>query len=611
MFRKELAEVLKQTGWFLAVAAVLPILLIWLKLMPGPYRAVFIPVLEAGLVCWSLFLGASLLGRERSQKAMEYALTLPHARLGLLVRLAGARFLVLVVLWLSAIAVIGIGAFREPRLLLPALAVGIGLPLFFISLSLSVFVENFIVLCLFSIAGFYAISAAVFRLLWGPGYGVVDFYLPGLFAFPLPDVGAFRADITPPLVLLQIILPVVPFIAALLLSFGQFDVRRSRRFQRRYGAAFAVGLVLCVLASFGGRAVSSSLAQKYFYLTRNLKIVEWSFMAKSMRIRDPETVRKIRIAPPILPAWDDGSFLFGRDNNEGLMRVDLSSGTADLLYRFDFRQPSSLMQWTYGSTVVFIEKKAGLNEIQLVTLDQKTKKAARYVFAHEVFRAGDPTVIGTDVQNGKRFWLCLIMERGERSTLRLWESGRVEEILVKGRLRTVNTPRFINGFLFFMGKEPIIVLQDNGRSFELKKEFPAGGIFDAQESAFVFRRALDDPSPAFIHSFIHGIRGTKLARMNLAMLEIEEIDDMPETTDWGAIQRLGNKTYFIGGSRSRNTLDVYDLNDGKVRLIRSFPDINLNRRDTRFRVFDSGIVITQGKRVGVYAFPDLKEIHYE
>ena len=102
MFKKELTDVLRQTLWFLAAMLAIPAALLALKVIPRqPYPTLFISVLQPGLFFWALFLGASIFGRERGQKALEYALSLPYSRRGWLVRLAGARFLIWIVLWLA------------------------------------------------------------------------------------------------------------------------------------------------------------------------------------------------------------------------------------------------------------------------------------------------------------------------------------------------------------------------------------------------------------------------------------------------------------------------------------------------------------------------------
>ena len=107
-------------------------------------------------------------------------------------------------------------------------------------------------------------------------------------------------------------------------------------------------------------------------------------------------------------------------------------------------------QWTYGPTIAFLEPGSRPDEVKLVTLDKGTNKTARYVFTHAAFPTGTPSLVGTDVRDGKRFWICLITRRAGCSSLRLWEDGRAEEILVKGRLETANFPYVINGLLVFL-----------------------------------------------------------------------------------------------------------------------------------------------------------------
>ena len=607
MFRKELADVLRQTVCFLAVVAVLPVPIILFKGAPGPYRAVLAPLLEMGLVFWSLFLGASLLGREQGQRAVEYALSLPDSRLGLLVRLAGPRLLVMLGFLLAGGIAFETGILSDSDILPAGLIVGIGLQLFFISLSLSVLIENFIGLCLVSFLGWYAAGLVVFRLmLMGYGAGAVDLNLQGLFALGFAVFGGKTSFLS---ILLQIVLPVVPFVAALLVSFGRFDLRRSRPFKRRYGIAFAAGLAFCAMAAFGSRAAAYSLAPKHFYLTQDLKLAEWRLGTKSMRIHGPGSSLRVRVGLPLLWfEWDDGSSLFAWDADRRLSRIDLATGEVELFYRSDHQRAHLFDQKIYGSTIALVESGSRRDEIRIVALDRQTKETDRHVFAHDAFIAGDPKIVGTDIRDGRRFWICMIRKKAERSTLRLWEDGRVEEILVNGRLQTANSPLFLNGLLFFTGGEPMLVLRDTGVSFVTKKGFPADEVFRVQDESWQFRMPLDAPPP----SFLYGKRGPRLARMSLETLEIEDLGAWLEGDDaWGFVHRQGDQAYFIGGSRNRKNLDVYALSEAGMRLIRSLPGIDTERRDTRFTVYGSGIVITQGGRVGVYAFPDMREIKYQ
>ncbi len=619
MFKKEFVDILKQTGWFLAAVVVLPVPLILLKLIPGPYLGVLMPVLQPGLVFWSLFLGASLFGRERGQRAMEYALSFPQSRLGILARLAGPRLLVLAVLWLAASLAFGIAASGalssfHPALVLLAgmmpiltLAAAFGIPLFLISLSLSVVIENFIAVYLLSIFGWYAAVNIIHRLLLGVGENYVQFLFPGMFILPSLARISFRPDFSLLFFLILIVLPSVPFVVALLVSFSRFDVRRSARFIKRYIQAFAVGLIVCALAAVLGSVFSTSSAYKYYHLTQNLKLVEWSYPSKVIGIRGEGLALKARLdSRRFWPNWDNGSSLFVQEYEGNLDRIDLSTGKVDQIYRFGPRKIYFGNKWTYGTNIAFFENGSRPNEIQLVTLDELTKKTDRLIFVHEAFRLAAPMLIGTDLREGRRFWICFITEKSKKITLRLWENGRVEEILIKSRLETVNSPHDVNGLLFFTGFEPTFVLQDNGKSFELRKEFPADESFHAWDGLFN-RISLDSPAVPYIY----GKRGAKLARMNMTTLEIEDTGKWSENEEsWGYVFRKMGRPYFVGGSRRTNSLEFYDLNEGRMRLIRSFPDINTQRQDTRFSIFESGIVIVKGKNVGVYAFPDLREIRY-
>jgi len=103
MFKKELVDVLKQSAWFLAAVLALTVALPALNVVPRqPYGSLFATVFQIGLLFWALFLGASTFGRERGQRALEYVLSLPYSRRGLLLRLAGARLIVWILLWAAS-----------------------------------------------------------------------------------------------------------------------------------------------------------------------------------------------------------------------------------------------------------------------------------------------------------------------------------------------------------------------------------------------------------------------------------------------------------------------------------------------------------------------------
>ena len=599
MFKKELAEVLKQTAWFVVAICILPGLLTLLKVVSEPYLAVFASTLQAGLAFWSVFLGASLFGRERGQGAMEYALSFPYSRFGLLARLAGPRLVVLAGLLLAAWTM---------GFVPPVLIAGVCLPLFLISLSLSTVIENFIALCLISFVGWYALAFVVFRLIWNVPVRSVSFGALSAFVLPRADIGPYRSSGGPLIFVIQILFPILPFIVALVASFPRFDVRRSAAFRKRYGFAFVSCLVLGALLLPIGRAILATTLDKGFYLTNDLTLVEWKTLSKTLNIHTAGSTRKARLDSRLLwPLSNKNNALYFWDSDGDFRKLDLSTGRTDLLQRYN---PSQRSFWNFSffeSTLVLIENGSRPDEIQLVLVDERANKENRRVFIHPAFRKGALTLIGTGLREGIRFWICTATDKSKKSTLRLWDDGRVEEILVKGRLETINSPHVVNGLLIFSGPEPIFVLQDAGKSYELIKEFPADEIFHALGGLFE-REILDPPAVPFIY----GKRGKNLARMNMTSLEIENIGVWSSSDDaWGYVFCKTGRAYFIGGSRVKKNLDVYALDQDGMRLIRSFPDTDINRRGTRYEIFDSGFVLTKGKRTGVYAFPDLRELKFQ
>jgi hypothetical protein len=629
MFKKELADVLKQTAWFLAAIFVLPVPFFLLKIIDGSYSSILLSTLEPGLIFWALFLGASLFGRERGQKAMEYALAAPYSRLGLLVRLAGARLAVLGGLWIAAAAVLGIAeigaamAARPGRLVITSRLVGgllklmgppllrmilSGLPVFLISLSLALPVENFIFVCLSTIVFWFAGFGFVHYLFSRSSVLIVDPWvhferiIPGLLY-------TGNRDISSTWLLIALFLVITgPFLVALLASIRFFDIRRAAHFNRRYATAFLLGLGISVLATGVIARVSASGHGNYFYLTGDLKLVRWGYPLKTVQIQSQGTSVTAQLDSRYY--WvecDDGPALFMVRSDGILCRVDTISGKTTRLPRLSANILVSHRQWSYPGGLAYIDQGSGSEEIGLVVLDLQAGKSDRIALHHPLFLSGTPTLIGTDLWERHRFWICSVTKNSMRITFRIWDDGRIEEILIKGKAETKNIPRAIRGYLIFFGSEPMMVLQDTGRTYIVKKEFPRDETFSALEegSNRIFLGTGDVP-------YVYGKRGAKgLARMNMATLEIEDIGPWEKgPSSWGYVFERKDRYYFVGGQRDENSLEFYDLSDGRMRLIRRFADIDIRNLGTRYGIFESGIVVSAGKGIRAYAFPDLREIKY-
>ena len=182
MFKKELVNVIKQTLIFLAILAALPAAILVSRIVPKqPYQALFTPAVQAGLLFWSFFLGASLFGRERGQRALEYTASLPYSRLGLLARLAAPRILVAAFIG-SLTLLIPAGWWQSYGVLPPALFGLSSLLLFTIALSFAPLFENFLVLAFSTLLAFFLVGlipfATVFLAYRSRGFPLEKSFLP-------------------------------------------------------------------------------------------------------------------------------------------------------------------------------------------------------------------------------------------------------------------------------------------------------------------------------------------------------------------------------------------------------------------------------------------------
>ena len=157
-----------------------------------------------------------------------------------------------------------------------------------------------------------------------------------------------------------------------------------------------------------------------------------------------------------------------------------------------------------------------------------------------------------------------------------------------------------------MGREPLAILEDGGPSFVLKKEFPAAETFRAW--AYPLSRISIDSGDV---PFLYGKKGRPPRPDEHGNAGDRGPGEWAKADDaWGYAFRGGDRFYFVGGSRRQKTIEVFDLTGGTMRLVRTFKSVDTGRRYTYFRPFESGALLVQGNRVGVYAFPDLREVTY-
>ena len=608
MFKKELVNVLKQTVLFLAFLAAVPAAFLALGIVSKqPYQAEFTPTVQAGLLFWSFFLGASLFGRERGQRALEYMTSLPYSRLGLLGRLAASRILVLTAVWALTL-LIPAGWVQSHGFLLPALFGSAYFLIFIIALSFAPLFENFLVLAFSTFLAFFLLGlipfAAVFLAYWNLGLPVEPSFLPAWREILTLSHEAFPIGVLPFLPLLAF-----PFIAALIAAFPKFDIRPSPAFRRRFALVLAPALILSGVAAIAavGHSVSASDRDAH-YLTQDLHLIDYGFLSNRVTIRDGQGVRHVKLGSAGL--WnlhEEGGFLYFFDLQCALKRLDITSGAVETLYIPGRSTASWGESWVYGSSFVFFESGARPDEVQLVRLNPPAKNATRVTYTHEAFRKGMKTLIGTNVYGGRRFWICMTWFRNRDHLLRLWDDGRAEEIGLSDKA-TRGRVSYDNGLLFNSGKEGLTVLKDKGASFEVLKRYPPGEMF--LPFYFFFGRRLDRPNPGFLIAK----RGRNIAKLDLATLDIENIGAWTDggTSRWGYVDRLDDgRFYLLTGTRDPMTTEIYDLNEGRMRLIWSPPPAPPKAPATEVRIFCSGILTNVGSEFRAYAFPNMREIKFK
>ncbi|MBM3293112.1 MAG: DUF898 domain-containing protein [Candidatus Aminicenantes bacterium] len=610
MFKKELADVAKQTLFFLAVVLALPAALILLKVSREPYLAVLMPVFQGGLLFWSLFLGASLFGRERRERAMEYALTLPYSRAALLGRLVAARAVVLLALWiLSWVAYAGWGssysAFPPPALAL------FYFPLFIISVSLAPLIENFIALCLVSLAAWY-VTIPASHLLMLAVVRAKGLYFPWDVAKRIPWRGfdAVPAEFAAVFTIFSLVLPVVPFAAALVLSFRKFDIRPSAAFVKRYLAAFAVLLGGGVLAGFlAASAVTPTSAYRGFYVASGQKIIE--FQPYRVNIHRPGGVIPVKHSLSWWRVLEAGPYFYARDEENNLVRLNTEDGTTKMIFRAQKEDRHLWQQWAYGGEIALFSRSASPppSSLSLVVMDSEAPEGqkpqvipCRHAFFETEGRLpAVPYLFGAGLRDGRAFWLIGFFAR-DRGPLRLWENGHVEE-LFPGESCPVQRVWFVNDMLLRVDKDSLRIYQEagSGEGYRLVKSIPESFSFSSWD--FISREL--DPAPV---RAVYGKRLDKIARLDLETLELMDIAPLRAAVGALVVAYFPERFYLQETGKEGESTRISAVGEGGMTLLREFKNFDIGKRGYSLDYQPGGIIAIRPNKVEMYAFPDLKEL---
>ncbi|NIM58581.1 MAG: hypothetical protein GTO16_06515 [Candidatus Aminicenantes bacterium] len=184
--------------------------------------------------------------------------------------------------------------------------------------------------------------------------------------------------------------------------------------------------------------------------------------------------------------------------------------------------------------------------------------------------------------------------------LRIWEDGRIENIG-----ESQKAAFYSNRMLISYTEENVIISSEKEGRFETIRKIPNSKGFHF--GTVFWRTKLNDITLKEKYGWRRGAKRPKYARLNLENFEIEEFGETK-----GYLQFFyPDKYYLVETDHVASEVKVYEFKDGTIKLLKTFSGYDTTEISNRFRLCRGGVVIREGKKVRVYAFPDLKEIKFK
>ena len=417
------------------------------------------------------------------------------------------------------------------------------------------------------------------------------------WGFSFSDLFAAEPDWLLGSLLAVIFALLLPFLVSFVLTFRKFDVRPIKVYNIRYLKYFAPLLALGLLISLLFSYMGTSLAEyKDYYLTQNHKLIEVAYFS-GIRIHERDKVLEVKHEFEYFwPYMEEKNFVYDLDLYNGISRINTSDGSSEVLYEVPRKRRIGWHASKYGQTIVLIEKAKEIPGIQLVLIDEPSKKITRISFEHEWFREYfRPYIFGTDKIGDKRFWLICSGRSWKHPLLRLWEDGRIDNI---GNSRKF--PCYVNRMLITYSEQALIVSKLTKSLFQTFKEIPEG-----KDLHFGSRWSMNLNEAPLKEMRTRSMQ--KYYRLDLENLEIEELGEWK-----GQLQRsYTGGFYLIERDRPNKLIKIHLLKEGKLELLKSFKGFDGRGWKNTFRVCKAGVILIKGSKVKVYAFPDLKELKFK
>jgi hypothetical protein len=401
----------------------------------------------------------------------------------------------------------------------------------------------------------------------------------------------------------------LPFLISFLLSFKKFDIRPAKVYNKRYFKYFTLIFSLCFIVSFLFVLLRSGPGYKQYYLTQDLKLIE-SQVYSGIKIYKDNNVHKIKGDfyfwwPPSL---EDNEYLYDLSSDK-IVRVNTADYTAEFLYKAASGRKIAWQLWEYNQTIGFVERtekhdikrKRYFSDIQLVLLDETSKKLTRIPLEYKLLEKNHwPILIGTDKRGGKRFWLMYTEKNWKGQILRIWEDGRIENIM-----KSEKRPYYVNQMIISYTEDEIIFSRESEGRFETIRKIPNNKDFHFETGFWRFN--LNNIPFKEIYGRKRGPKHQIYAKLNLENFEIEEFGQIKGYLHFF----YPDKHYLVETDHVASLVKVYEFKEAKTKLLKTFSGYDTKEIRNRFRLCRGGVVIREGKKVRVYAFPNLREIKFK
>jgi hypothetical protein len=611
MLKKEIINVLKQTSYFLLAVLILPgILLVTTIVNDVSYFQLFFPLLQYGLLFWALFMGISLFSSEQGQRGMEYLLSLPYTRLRLIGLKILPRAFVVLALYFACWLLYAEGGGNAAAL--PHFSFTIlYFALFCIALSYSASSDNFLVLfvfALFSLVAYLGLLSGIFwTSLQTKGYIIYELEIMPFFT---EGLDLFWEKLIVP-VSLGILLPLL---IALIFSFKKFDVRPLKAYNKRFLIVFIPLFIVGLIGGFIYAHQTLDIGYTEYYLTEDLQVIE-SNPYSGVKIYDGQ--RAYRVDSDVdyfWPSWEDGGFVYYRDESK-LCRLNTHEHKTEILYvtppgkRFYWRI------WGYEQTVVFLESERNYTDTQLVLLDLDERNAKKIPLTGESLgKYSNWTIIGADNADGRQYWLMYPSGRAEEKPIfQVWEDGRID---IVGASR--KWPCYINRSLVSYAENEIIVSKYKEGEFESLRSIPNEEDLSFGWYVYYLRKLTNSPVKEVYGQKVYRASDNKNAgrayEVKYAMLDLDNFE-IEELTDFtGSLAFYSPNTdsfYALEMDETAREVKLYEVDEGTPKLLKTFEDMESRYSINDVDVSSGGILVRKGKKIKVYAWPDLKEIKFK